>query len=835
MRSEEYAPYLQDEYVTLREDRFVLPLKASFKSMGLGIVHDTSRSGETVFVEPTAHGRAEQPAQGGGDRDPPGEPAHPGGAGRADRRGRPRPARRPGDPHPAGRHLRRRPAGGGLRRRARWRSSASRSSICASLRHPLLALRAAQAAARAVVPNDVALGEVPGKSEAQVLVVSGPNAGGKTVLLKAVGLAALCARAGLLVPAAPGSRVGFFDRVLADIGDQQSVLGDLSTFSAHLANIARIVEAVRGAGTDEHLLVLCDELMAGTHPEQGAALARATLEALADGPALVITTTHYDSLKALTEGDAPLPQRRHGIRPARSCAPPSACATACPGGPTPWTSPRAWACPTPVLERARSWSGPARWGWRRCCATWRAREEALAAAEEALDAGPRASWRRAPSEEKAAAAVAGPRASASWALRSREVIDRAVRERPRGHRRGGARGAPAAHAGRRRRRPAEAGAGRARRPRAGLPEPAPLAALDVDKLREALAVAGAGRERRQGQPAAARERAPRPRQQPPPSTRARDEVPAAAARPAANAVDVRGKRADEALRRAGGVPRPGGPARAPTRVFVIHGHGTGALRKAVREYLATSPYVDRFRPGGAGEGGDGVSVVSLRGLMPSVVRDPSSRRLGAALAMRCACGRRRRTVLGRSLAAAAFGAWLAGTSALFVAARRFPAGPRVDGGGHAAARAAPAPRARPSTCRPRSTSSPTSTRPLYPALLAAAVQAAAARLPAGPGASPSLAFAGALALLVVAAVRAGASPAFATGRLVAGARSLAGLATGRRGWPRPALVAASFAVTGSFYDLVRADSLLLLLAGGGAVPRRCSGGGCASAAAGRRC
>ena len=75
-----------------------------------------------------------------------------------------------------------------------------------------------------------------------MLVVSGPNAGGKTVLLKAVGLAALCARAGLLVPAAPGSRVGFFDQVLADIGDQQSVLGDLSTFSAHLGNIARIVE-----------------------------------------------------------------------------------------------------------------------------------------------------------------------------------------------------------------------------------------------------------------------------------------------------------------------------------------------------------------------------------------------------------------------------------------------------------------------------------------------------------------------------------------------------------------------------------------------------------------
>jgi DNA mismatch repair protein MutS2 len=92
----------------------------------------------------------------------------------------------------------------------------------------LLALRPAGE----VVANDVYLGVVPDKSSARVLVVSGPNAGGKTVLLKAVGLAALCARAGLLVPVAPGSRIGFFQQVLADIGDQQSVLGDLSTFSA---------------------------------------------------------------------------------------------------------------------------------------------------------------------------------------------------------------------------------------------------------------------------------------------------------------------------------------------------------------------------------------------------------------------------------------------------------------------------------------------------------------------------------------------------------------------------------------------------------------------------
>jgi len=135
-----------------------------------------------------------------------------------------------------------------------------------SLRHPLLALRAVESRSK-VTPNDVALGLVPKRSTAKALVVSGPNAGGKTVLLKSVGLAALLARAGLPVPAAPGSRVGFFHQVLADIGDQQSVMGDLSTFSAHLANLSGILDLARSA-SDENVLILCDELMVGTHPSK---------------------------------------------------------------------------------------------------------------------------------------------------------------------------------------------------------------------------------------------------------------------------------------------------------------------------------------------------------------------------------------------------------------------------------------------------------------------------------------------------------------------------------------------------------------------------------------
>src|SRR5205823_7984415 len=120
------------------------------------------------------------------------------------------------------------------------------------------------------------------------------DGGGKAVLLETIGLAALMARAGMHVPAAAGSRIGFFDPVLADIGDQQTVMGDLSTFSAHLANVGAILDAAAMKGV--RALALVDELMVGTNPDQGAALARATLEALADGGGLTVATTHYDAL-----------------------------------------------------------------------------------------------------------------------------------------------------------------------------------------------------------------------------------------------------------------------------------------------------------------------------------------------------------------------------------------------------------------------------------------------------------------------------------------------------------------------------------------------------------
>src|SRR5690606_26871946 len=139
------------------------------------------------------------------------------------------------------------------------------------------------------------------------LVISGPNAGGKTVALKCLGLAALMARAGVPIPAAVGSRVGYFDEVLSDIGDDQSLALSLSTFSGHVRNLALMLETAQRSpreGGPGGTLISLDELAAGTDPDQGAALATAVLEALAASGAAVAVTTHYEALKELAARDA---------------------------------------------------------------------------------------------------------------------------------------------------------------------------------------------------------------------------------------------------------------------------------------------------------------------------------------------------------------------------------------------------------------------------------------------------------------------------------------------------------------------------------------------------
>ena len=273
---------LQEPIITLREGRYVVPVKAEARSRVKGIVHDASGSGATLFIEPLVVvelGNAWREAQV------------------AEREEVERIldelSALVGSNAPALRETL-----GALARFDLWQAKAELAAdmdgtraetvpgsqppivVLLSARHPGLTGR--------IVPIDIRLG-----GDYTALVVTGPNTGGKTVALRTLGLLALMHQAGLHVPAAAGSRLPVFRDVVADIGDEQSIAQSLSTFSGHMRRIIAIVEAA-GPAT----LVLLDELGAGTDPTEGSALAQALLDHFIRSGALVAATTHYAELKA---------------------------------------------------------------------------------------------------------------------------------------------------------------------------------------------------------------------------------------------------------------------------------------------------------------------------------------------------------------------------------------------------------------------------------------------------------------------------------------------------------------------------------------------------------
>jgi len=287
VRGDALSDVLQDRFVTERDGRFVLPVKSN-RRKGVGIVHGTSQSGETVFVEPAEvveDTNALKEAEAALEREESRILATLSRAvgSRAEDILATVEAAIAIDLMCARAELGR--AFGGVVPKVGDAGVMQLSQA----RHPVLALRAVD-----VVPNDLTL-----DSRHPGLVLSGPNAGGKTVALKTIGLCALMVRAGIPVPADPGARVDCFRPILADIGDLQTVEGDLSTFSGHLV-VAKAVLAASAAGA----LVLLDEVGVGTEPTQGAAIAQAVVEGLVDGGARVVVTTHYDRLKRLPETDA---------------------------------------------------------------------------------------------------------------------------------------------------------------------------------------------------------------------------------------------------------------------------------------------------------------------------------------------------------------------------------------------------------------------------------------------------------------------------------------------------------------------------------------------------
>ncbi|GAJ25996.1 recombination inhibitory protein MutS2 [Liquorilactobacillus sucicola DSM 21376 = JCM 15457] len=274
------AKYLSDAVITIRNDRYVIPVRQEYRNHFGGVVHDQSSSGQTLFVEPKAivelnNRLKQQQAQ---------------------------------EKEEIQRILQElseliAPYTAELENNADILGTFdfvnAKSKYAAAIKatepqlsvqndiylrqvwHPLLKMEEA-------VRNDIMLGK-----DYQAIVITGPNTGGKTITLKTLGLIQMMGQAGLFIPAFEGSRIGIFNEIFADIGDEQSIEQNLSTFSSHMTNIVSILEKI-----DEHSLVLFDELGAGTDPQEGAALAIAILDAVGAKGSYVLATTHYPELKA---------------------------------------------------------------------------------------------------------------------------------------------------------------------------------------------------------------------------------------------------------------------------------------------------------------------------------------------------------------------------------------------------------------------------------------------------------------------------------------------------------------------------------------------------------
>ncbi len=622
---QKYAGVLQDQFITEREGRWVVPVRSDAHERFPGIVHTTSASGSTLFVEPRAvipMGNRLKVLEAEVQREEiavytrlsslladalPSVEAAVDAIARADVRGAT--ARLAVD----------------LELRFPDVTEAAKLDLRAA-RHPLLALDGI-----AVVPSDLAL------ESGRAIVVSGPNAGGKTVALKTMGLAALMLRAGLPVACGDGSTLGLFDVVLTDVGDDQSLHANLSTFSAHVRNLAAILE-----DTQPGALVLLEELATGTDPREGEALAAGVLDSLCARGGAVAATTHYEGLKALALADARFRNASVGFDLA-TMTPTFRLALDVPGQSSALAVARRFGMPGTVLERAERFltredvsfetvvkklnEERAALDLARQAAEARASEmESARARFEAAIAEARERDRRTVSREAEALLGSVRRAReelrvAQAKLRSKKLDEQEVREAAKALERVASEVAiggqlePLILSAERAQGPDEPvrGSDLKKGARVWVPKlraeaevievaggnvrvaAGPLKlTVAIDELR---AVADSGRE--SAAPAAARTKRSGER-----------EAPEAALATSDNTCDLRGLRVDDAVGMA--TTFLDRSINAGRRVaFLVHGHGTGALREAIRNELKQSRYVAYFRPGTQQEGGDGVTVVWL--------------------------------------------------------------------------------------------------------------------------------------------------------------------------------------------------------------------------------
>lgn len=619
---ERYGDVLQDRYFTIRDDRYVLPVRTDAHRRVHGIVHGHSGSGQTIYVEPreitsagnelmiarTAVAREEQRVLSELSEE----------VGRV--------AGEILDALEAATVVDLRVAGAKMSRELGAStprlSDRGRLSLH-DVRHPLMVLDGSS-----VIPNTIEL------DNGGVLVVSGPNGGGKTVALKTVGLACLMIRAGLPIAAEPDSEVPIVRSVLTDMGDDQSLEQSLSTFAAHMTNIARLL---REAGEGD--IVLLDELAGGTDPTEGAALATEIALALANRGAAVMCTTHYGSLKLLALQleafrGASLGFDRDRLTPTYRLS------AGAPGVSGALAAALRYGLPEDVVEGARQRLGED--------------TQQIGALMEQLDAERERARSQADKvvEERAAlekARKALENERKDLARRHQEKVEReaqgllvelrSAREQVRG----------LEERLRRRRRVKEEelkkatktldGLGRALAPGGKL-----AAALDQnapegrEATEEELTVGvrvyvpnmrAEGEvveppKRKKVRVALGRvtvtvavadvllldaKKAPAPKAPAPITIDAAGDPEVPAMTPD-NTLDVRGERVDDAIREADKfIDRA--LERGWQVAFFIHGHGTGALRKGLREHFEESPYVERFKGGERRQGGDGVTVIWL--------------------------------------------------------------------------------------------------------------------------------------------------------------------------------------------------------------------------------
>ncbi len=617
----EMERHLRDRYFTIRNERYVLPVLASARAAVPGIVHNASQSGQTLFVEPNALvelGNELAIANATAAEEELRILRELSGAVTARAAG-------------LARGLAVLAELDSLEAAARLASdldahapelAAERDGFeLRSLRHPLLALQG-----KKVVASTVRM-EAP----ARALIVSGPNGGGKTVAISAVGLSALMLRAGLPVAAAEGSRLPFFLEVKAAIDERGDLHQDLSTFTAHLTAVKEML-----AGAIPGSLVLVDEIAADTDPREGAALAAAILEALVARGATVLVTTHLDELKALALTDRVYANARVGFD-AERLAPTYQLHLGSPGSSSAIEVAARVGLPAGVVQRAREARGGTGGALGEALAALEverarlsaaaAEAEASARAARAAEGAARAREEEAQRAERAAAARIGEAIADELDAARAEVADllAALQAQPSVRRASEAavqlEAWKAQVAGATRRAAAQAETAAEALPGGELRPGVRVRIASLGQEGEVLSVQGsqalvqagalkvrrpvadliplAGKAREANLGKSVADRMARAEEARPDTVRLEE-----------RRLDVRGLRVDELQRElvrfldrlyADGEPQ----------CLILHGHGTGALKQALREALAASPYVASHRRGDQHEGGDAVTIVTL--------------------------------------------------------------------------------------------------------------------------------------------------------------------------------------------------------------------------------